>query len=74
MPLEYRHEFRYRSLFQIWSGVLLLAIAIACALAIQFHLVFLMLSVLMLAGSAAVWIGVLRNDVAWFELRGDAIA
>lgn len=74
MPLAYRHEFRYRSLFQIWSGALLLALALAFGLASQFHVIFLALSAVMFAGSAAVWIGVSRNDVAWFELRSDAVA
>lgn len=74
MPLIYRHEFRYRSLFQIWSGLLTLALAIACGVAGQYYLVFFALAALLLFGSAAVWVGVARNDVAWFELRSDAIA
>ncbi|QDV44899.1 hypothetical protein Enr13x_47700 [Stieleria neptunia] len=74
MTSIYRYEFRYRSLFQIWSGVVLIALAIACFLAIQLHLVFLVLSLLLFAGAIAVWIGIARNDVAWLELNQDAIA
>ena len=74
MAILYRHEFRYRSLFQIWSGILTLALALACALAIEVHWVFAILMVLLLVGSAAVWIGVARNDVAWFELREETLA
>jgi len=70
----YRYEFRYRSLFQIWSGVLLLTLAIACFTAAHLHWVFLVLSLLLLAGASAVWIGIARNDVAWLELNQDAIS